>query len=75
MPQYESYENCVKLSDFIYSRSIEISIQFKILMKEICKCRKKSILFFLLLLLYYILFIIILFYLYVLFNKINKRVF
>lgn len=41
MPQYESYENCVKLSDFIYSRSIEISIQFKILMNEICKCRKK----------------------------------
>lgn len=35
MPQYESYENCVKLSDFIYSRSIEISIQFKILMNEI----------------------------------------
>lgn len=46
MPQYESYENCVKLSDFIYSRSIEISIQFKILMNEICKCRKKSKLFF-----------------------------
>lgn len=46
MPQYESYENCVKLSDFIYSRSIKINIYFKILMNEISKCRKNPNYFF-----------------------------